>query len=333
MFAVSYNDGRYWVAEVIAVDVAALAGLLADRRYAECRTLSEELLRCDGLSAHAKAQASVALSRSLQALGAGQEALSPGELALHFGRESMDYDLVGSILCHLSSLCLENGLHKRGLTCLEDYFTFFHAYTEARDLEGWVLSRIAHVHQLSGRSTKALEYFARSYRWHEDMGAGPQLLEQHRADLIWQCLRLGHLDRAEALLQLSRSYLELAPNDIEARARYLNSAAYREFMTGQHGTALQLAAQVVHLRGVAPQHKAQGYLTLHLAARSRGLSCEAVAAGMLAKIQAGLAHRTDLESEVVRSLLQMQRGASVSCLEELAGSLAKLTEQAAGSSS
>lgn len=96
------------------MDVSYLAELLRAQRFGECEEAAGAMLRREGLAATEKAHAFLALSRSLVALHAHQEALAPAELAAYFAGETADYDLLGRTLCHLAAVCDENRLHKRG---------------------------------------------------------------------------------------------------------------------------------------------------------------------------------------------------------------------------
>jgi len=77
------------------VDVGALAALLDERRFGDCRDAALTLLRSSDLDDGARAQVFLALSCSLAALQSGQEALGPAELGVYLGRQAGDYDLVG----------------------------------------------------------------------------------------------------------------------------------------------------------------------------------------------------------------------------------------------
>jgi tetratricopeptide (TPR) repeat protein len=311
------------------VDVSTLATLLDERRFGECREAAESLLRTARLTDAERAQAFLALSYGLAALHDGQEALGPAELAVHFGHQSREYDITGHALCHLATLCYETRLYKRAVGCLDKYFQLFTLYKEARGLEGWVLAHMGLFHQAMGRGAKALEYFQKAYRWHLDQNTCPQQLDLYRGDLAWHLLRMGDVDQVEDLLARTRTYLTAAPNDLDARARYLNNAAYRCYLTGDYGGAVHSALQAVHMRGVSATRKAQAYLTLHYTAKARHMWKEARGLGTLARIQASVARRADLEEEATRALVQMQQGGGVPLMEELFRSLTLMEQQTA----
>lgn len=307
------------------MDVSTLAAMLEERRFADCRDLASELLRTRDLTNEEKAQVFLALSYSLSALHSGQEAISPAELAVYFSRQAGDYDLYGRALCHLSTLYHQSGLHKRAIGCLNDFFQHFGLYKRARALEGWVLSQLGLYYQAMGRGTRALEYFKQAYRWQQDSGAGPQSVEEQRGQLTWQYLKLGQLEQASQLLTESNAYLSQYPNDLDVRACYLNNRAYRCFLTGRYGAAIDSAVQVLNMRNVSAVRKAQACLTLHSTARAMGLSKEAMGLGTLTRIQANVAHRPDLEEEATRSMLHIQQQEGLPLMEELLRSLRQLT--------
>jgi tetratricopeptide (TPR) repeat protein len=292
-----------------------LANLLGAERFHEAREAAEVLLHRGGLNARELAQVYLALSHSLSALQAGQEAVGPAELAAHFARESAEYDLLGRALCHLASLCYDNRLYKRALSCLEAYFAHFTLCNRARALEGHVFHRTACCFQAMGRGLKALEYFEKAYRWHRQ--GEPPLLDQHRADLAWQCLRLGKVERAEELLAESENYLRSAPNDLDARARHCCNVAYRAYLVGNYSEALDAAIRTMGLKGATSLRKAHACLVLHYTARAMGLQREAQGVAVLARIQASVARRADLEEEINRSMLQVQPQAGLPLIEEL----------------
>ncbi|HYF93815.1 MAG TPA: hypothetical protein VD969_16505 [Symbiobacteriaceae bacterium] len=307
------------------MDVSTLAVMLGERRYGECRDAASQLLQARDLTEPEKAQVFLALSDSRYALHAGQEAIGPAELAVYFGRQGGDYDLVGRALCHLATLYHESGLQKRAVNCLDEFFQYFGLYTRARALEGWVLSQLGLYYQAMGRGGKALDYFKRAYAWHMATGATPQALEEQRGRLVWQYLKLGNLDEAGELLGLSGAYLKGAPNDLDARACYLNNLAYRYFLIGRYGTAIDSAVQALQVRNASALRKGQACLTLHYAAKAMGLIPEAMGLGTLARIQANVARRPDIEEEATRSMLHIQQYQGLPLMDELLRSLRQFT--------
>lgn len=305
------------------MNVGALAALLDERRFGDCRDAAWALLRSGELDDGARAQVFLALSCSLAALQSGQEALGPAELGVYFGRQSGDYDLVGRALCHLATLCHDAGLYKRGIACLDEYFQHFGLYLFAKSLEGWVLGRLGLLHQAMGRGPKALEYFRRAYQWHASGGASPQLVETQRGHLIWQLLKLGETGQAQELLRLSEAYLGRAPNDLEARACYLNNLGYCDYLDGKYAGAIDRCTEVLHMRSVPAAWKARACLTLHYTARAMGRVREAMGLGTLARIQANLAHQPHLEEEATRSMLHVQQHEGLPLMDELLRSLRK----------
>jgi tetratricopeptide (TPR) repeat protein len=303
------------------VDVGALASLLDERRFGECREAALGLLRTGNLSDASRAEVCLALSCSLAALQSGQEALGPAELGVYFGRQAGEYDLVGRALCHLGALCHESGLYKRGIAALDEYFQYFGLYLFAKSLEGKVLSRLGLLYQAMGRGPRALEYFRRAYQWHAAGGASPQLVEVQRGHLIWQLLKLGETGQARELLGLSEAYLGRAPNDLEARACYLNNLGYCDYLDGKYPAAIDRCIQVLHMRNLPAAWKARACLTLHYTARAMGRVREAVGLGTLARIQASLAHQAYLEEEATRALLHVQQHEGLPLMDELLRSL------------
>jgi tetratricopeptide (TPR) repeat protein len=286
------------------VDASYVVELLRAGRFGECKAAAGALLRQAGLTAADRAQANLVLSRSLAVLHAHQESLAPAELAAHFARETAAYDLLGHALAHLAAVCQDNRLHKRSASCLEEYFQHFTLYDQSRALEGWVFHLTARCHQALGHNDKAAEYYEKAYRWHR--GAHPQQWEQHRAELAWHCLRHGRVARVGELLTESESYLQAAPNDLDARGHYLANAAYHSFMLGDYRAAIDTAIRLMKTRGLAPLRRAQACLILHHSAKAMGMPREAMGIGVLARIQASLARRPDLEEEIIRSMLQLQ---------------------------
>lgn len=285
--------------------LAQLSDLLRQGHYTACREQAERLLFQGDLDPVGLAGTYLALSRSLSALCANQEALGPAELALHFARDCGESDLLGSAICHSAYVYCENRLYKRAVARLAEYFYYYSLYREARSLEGWVLYNMGVFYRAMGRGTKALEYYTKALRWQERERAEPQELERCRANLAWQALKLGQVELAEACMAGSAAYLELYPSDMDARARHWNNLAFHAYLTGAHRRAMELASQVVGLRGVSPLRKAYACLTLHYTARSLGKERVAVGMAVLARIQASVARRPDVEEEASRSLLQM----------------------------
>jgi tetratricopeptide (TPR) repeat protein len=312
------------------VDVGTLAALLDERRFGDCRDAATALLRTGELDDGARAQVFLALSCSLAALQSGQEALGPAELGVYFGREAGDYDLVARALCHLATLCHESGQHKRAIACLDEFFQYFGLYRMAKSLEGWVLGRLGLLYQAMGRGTKALEYFRRAYQWHLAADSSPQLIEVHRGNLTWQLLQLGATTEARELLAQSAAHLGRAPNDLEARACYLNNLGYSDYLSGNHRAAIDLCIQALHMRNVPAAWKARACLTLHYTARAMGRLREAMGLGTLARIQANLARQPHLAEEATRSMLHMQQHAGLPLMDELLRSLQAQTVLAAG---
>ncbi|HLN62668.1 MAG TPA: hypothetical protein VK464_14070 [Symbiobacteriaceae bacterium] len=296
---------------------SALGDLLSERRYGECRELAETILRRGSLTDGERGIVYLALSSSLAALHSNQEALGPGELAVYFSRCAGEHDLLGRALCHLAEVYHENGLYKRAVGCLDEYFLAFSLYNLARALEGRAFGQMAQSYQAMGRGPKALEYWRKAYRWHMDHRTDPQLVDLYRGKLVWQLLKLGQLEPVGALLGDSEAYLRQAPNDLEARARYLNNLAYQAYLTCRYGLAIDTAARVMGLRGARPVRKAQACLTLHYTARSLGLVREAVGFGLLGRIQASVARRPDLEDEATRALVHMHQRETLPSIDEL----------------
>lgn len=285
--------------------VNQLSDLLRQGHYTACRERAEQVLLQGDLDSLGLATTYLALSRSLSALGANQEALAPAELALHFARDCGENDLLGSAICHSAYVYGENRLYKRAVARLAEYFYYYSLYREARSLEGWVLYNMGVFYRAMGRGTKALEYYTKALHWHERERTAPHELERCRANLAWQALKLGQVDLAEDCMAGSAAYLEAHPHDLDARARHWNNLAFHAYMTGAHQRAMLHASQVVGLRGVSPLRKAYACLTLHYTARSLGKERVAVGMGVLARIQASVARRPDVEEEASRSLLQM----------------------------
>jgi hypothetical protein len=71
------------------------------------------------------------------------------------------------------------------------------------------------------------------------------------------------------------------------------------------------------IRGVSPPRKAQACLILHHTANAMGMGREAMGMGVLARIQASVARRPDLEEEVIRSMLRFQQQQGLPLMEEL----------------
>jgi hypothetical protein len=116
----------------------------------------------------------------------------------------------------------------------------------------------------------------------------------------------------------SEEYLVQYPNDLDARARHWNNLAFHAYMTGEYRRAMETAARIVGLRGATPLRKAYACLTLHYTARAMGKERVAMGMGVLARIQASVARRPDVEEEASRSLLQMlQQREGVPLMEDL----------------
>lgn len=301
-----------------AMEVGDLSALLRQRRFGECREGAERLLLQGGLTPVELAAVYLALSRSLSVLSGHQEALGPAELAMHYARSCGENDLLGRAICHSAYTYHENRLYKRAVARLAEYFYYYSLYKQARSLEGWVLYNMAVFYRAMGRGTKALEYYVKAYRWHVAEAPDPQQVERCRANLAWQYLKMGEVQPAEAYMEGSEEYLVQFPNDLDARARHWNTLAFHAYMTGAYFRAMETAARVVGLRGVTPLRKAYACLTLHYSARA--LRKERVAIGMavLARIQASVARRPDVEEEATRSLLQMlQQREGLPLMEDL----------------
>ncbi|HEY8346902.1 MAG TPA: hypothetical protein VIL07_06440 [Symbiobacteriaceae bacterium] len=303
------------------MEVADLAALLAARRYREARHAAENLLRRGDLTVLEQAQTYLSLSYSLAALHLNQEALGPAELAVHYSRMTPDYDLLGRALYHLAELCADLALHKRALACLEQYFRQMPLYQRARALEGRAFHLAAVCHRNMWRESKAAEYFRKAYQWHLSQGLPPDRVEPIRAELIWQWLRIGQLERAAPLLAQSQQYVAETPQDVRARISLCNNLAYKAYLESAHPTAAARAEEAVRIIGATAAQKACAYLTLHYTARATGRRSDAVAFGMLARMQAILARRIDLERELTRSLLSMQDHVSLPHVEALLQSL------------
>jgi tetratricopeptide (TPR) repeat protein len=299
------------------VDVRQLSGLLEEGRYAECRARAEALLHETALSDGDRARSFLALSYATTALHAGQEALGSAELAVHFSRASAEYDVTGHALCHLAFLSYENRLYKRAVQCLDEYFRYFDLYGEARKLEGWVLAHMGQYFHAMGRAPKALEYLDKAYRWHLEREALPAQVDQHRAEWLWHLLKAGRVEQARDLLAASNTYLCAYPNDIDARARYLNNRAYFHYLGGNHRAALEVALQALQVRGVSAARKAQACLTLHYAARAMHCWKEARGLATLARIHANVSRRPELEEEATRVLLHLQTDSGLPLMDEL----------------
>lgn len=300
------------------MDLAQLSQLLRQGRYAECREAAETQLVRGGLDDLGSALVYLALSRSLSALHANQEALGPAELAVHYARDGGDCDVLGRAICHSAYVYHENGLSKRAASRLAEYFHYYSFYTHARELEGWVFYNMAVFYRAMGRGTKALEYYEKAHRWHLSEGTHPQQVELCRANLAWQHLKMGEIESAEAYMEGSEDYLHQHPNDLDARARHWNNLAFHGYMTGEYRRAMETAARVVALRGVTPLRKAHACLTLHYTAKALGKERVAMGMGVLARIQASVARRPDVEEEATRSLLQMlQQKEGMPLMEDL----------------
>lgn len=300
------------------MQIVALSDLLRQGRFGECRAGAETLLLQGDLDPQGLGGVYLALSRSLSALYANQEALGPAELAVHYARQCGDNDLLGRAICHSAYVYHENRLYKRAVARLAEYFYYYSLYRYARSLEGWVLYNMAVFHRAMGRGTKALEYYVKAYRWHLSEGAEPQLVEKCRANLAWQHLKMGELEPAEVYMEGSEEYLIQFPNDLDARARHWNSLAFHAYMTGSYRRAMETAAHVVGLRGVTPLRKAYACMTLHYTARSLGKERVAIGMAVLARIQASVARRPDVEEEANRCLLQMlQQREGLPLMEDL----------------
>ena len=307
--------------------VHSLAELLQANRYRACKEAAEALLSRGALSAGEQAQVHLALSSCLAALQESQASLGPAEIAVHLAREAREYDLLGRASYHLAQVCHENRLHKRALSALDMYFHCFTLYRLSKGLEGRVFHLTALGHQALGRGGKALEYFRKALGWSVQHGEHPQIVETCRADLIWQLLRMGELEPTGRLLTESGAYFRLAPNDLEARARYLNNLAYRFCLQGDYPEAISHALLLIELRGIAPAHKAQACLTLQRSTQALGLTRESLGLGLLAKIQAAVARRSDIEEEAVRALLQLRQGEEPPMMESLVQNLNHLGKQ------
>lgn len=306
------------------METEALARLLEAGRYADCIQAAELLLRHRALPDAERARAFLAQSYALTALQASQEAMGQAELALYFSRTAAAYDVVAHALCHLAELCYAHQLYKRALQCLGEYFHYISLYTgESLGLEGWVLSRTGLVYQAMGRGPQALDYFEKAYRWYCGYSTCAQQLDQARSDLAWQLLKQGQPERAGELIQYSAEYLRSHPNDLDARARLLNNTAFRLFLLGDHSGAIDRAVQVVQMRGSSAHRKSQACLILHQAARAMGLWKEARGLGFLARIQADLSRRPELEQEAIRCLLHLHQGADVPFMEDLVRTVAQ----------
>lgn len=300
------------------MDLADLAALLEQGRFAECRAEAEALLCRGGLDRVGQAGAYLLLSRSLSRLQANQEALGPGELAVHYALTAGDNDLLGRAICHSAFAYGENRLYKQAIARLGEYFRYHSLYREARRLEGWVLFHLALYHQRMGRGSQAHSYYQKAYRWHLAAESAPAQVEQCRASLAWQSLRMGDLAQAAPLMEGSEAYLRQEPDDREARARHWNNRAYQAYLTGQYPRASEIAARVVALPGAAPVWKATACLTLHQTARALGQEEVAIGMAALARIHASVARRPDLEEEALRALVQMlQQQEGLPRMEEL----------------
>ncbi len=297
---------------------AGLADLLRQGKYADCRAHAETLLLRGGLDQVASVEVYLALSRSLSALHSNQEAIAPGELALHFARDCGQNDLLARAICHSAYVYYENRLYKRALARLAEYFYYYSLYKEARALEGWVLFNMAVFYRAMSRGSKALEYYTKAYRWHLQEGSSAQPLEKCRANLAWQYLKTGQIQEAEVYLEGSEEYLIHFPNDLDARARHWNNAAFHAYMTGAYRRAMELAARVMGMRGVTPIRKAYACLTLHYTARSLGKERVAIGMGVLARIQANVARRPDVVEEAEHCLVQiLQQREGLPLMEDL----------------
>lgn len=305
-----------------------LTVLLSEQRHSECLETAEQFLTKPDLPDVERAQAYLALSLSRAKLLHIQEAITPGELAAYFSRQSGAYDLLGRALCHLAVLYHETRLNQRAVGCLEQYFQFFTLYTRAKELEGWVLAYLGQCYQAEGRHPKALEYLGKAYRWHWYQVSSPQSLDEHRAEFIWQALQLGQVDEARPLLADSECYLCQAPNDLEARARYWNNVSYLHYLTYDYSAATKHALSVVHMSNIPALRRAQGCLTLHHIAKAMGRHKEALGWGALVRVQAHLARRPDLADEVTRSILHMQQVDGVPSIDELADAASQWTRRA-----
>ncbi|HWI65234.1 MAG TPA: hypothetical protein VNT75_25670 [Symbiobacteriaceae bacterium] len=294
---------------------------MEEHRFGDCRDAATELLRTADLTGGEKAQAFLALSYSLAALQSGQEAISPAELAVYFSREAGDYDLTGRALCHLAVLYGENGLGKRAVACLDEYFQLYGLYGRARALEGRVLAQLAQLCLAASQVQKAVAYGKRACQWYVDHDESPRAREEQRGRLTWLYLKAGQVEPAKELLAATQEYLREAPNDLEARACFLSNTAYRYYLIGAYTSAIDMAVQVLEMRGVAAVWRAQACLTLHYTARALGRTREALGFGTLARIQATVARRADLEQEAIRSMLHIGQKEGLPLMDELLRSL------------
>ncbi|MFZ5827641.1 MAG: hypothetical protein ACOY94_25335 [Bacillota bacterium] len=302
----------------MVMEIAHLSDLLREGRYGECREGAEALLLQGGLDRRGLAAVYLALSRSLSGASANQEALGPAELAVHYGRDCGDNDLLGRAICHSAYVYHENRLYKRAVARLAEYFYYYSLYVDARLLEGWVLYNMAVFYRAMGRGAKALEYYVKAYRWHLGEEAPPQQVEKCRANLAWQHLKMGEIGPAEACMEGSEEYLHRFPNDLDARSRHWNNLAFHAYMTGSYRRAMETAARVVGLRGATPLRKAYACMTLHHTARALGKERVAIGMAVLARIQASVARRPDVEEEASRSLLQiLQQREGLPLMEDL----------------
>lgn len=306
------------------MDANDLAGLLDEGRYAECRSAAEELLRHASLSDAERARAFLALSYCTVALHAGQESLGPAELAVHFSRQASDYEVAAHALCHLAFLCYEHRLYKRAAQCLEEYFQYLPLYSEAKTLEGWVLAHMGLFYQAMGRAPKALEFYEKAYEWHAERAVSAAQIDQHRAEWLWQLLKLGRVDEARDLLSASGAYLREHPNDLDARARYYNNKAYYHYLAGHYATALDIALQTMQVRGIAAVRKAQACLILHYTTRAMGLWKDARGLATLARIHANVSRRPELEEEATRALLHLQHDSGLPLMDDLFRNLSRM---------
>lgn len=310
------------------MDASELASLLDEGRYAEGRSAAEELLRHASLTDAERARAFLALSYCIAALHAGQESLGPAELAVHFSRQSSEYEVAAHALCHLAFLCYEHRLYKRATQCLEEYFQYFPHYGEAKTLEGWVLAHLGLFYQAMGRAPKAAEFYERAYRWHLEHAVSPAQVDQHRAEWLWQLLKLGRVDEAWELLSASGAYLREHPNDLDARARYYNNRAYYHYLSGHYTTALDIALQTMQVRGIAAIRKAQACLILHYTARAMNLWQDARGLATLARIHANVSRRPELEEEATRALLHLQHDSGLPLMDDLFRNLSRMARTA-----
>lgn len=297
--------------------VSRLLDMLKDEDYGPCRVEAEAMLHAGDLTPGDKAAVFHALSRSLCGLGFNQEALGPGELAVHFARETEQWDLLGRAICNLAFIYGLNRLYYAAVVRMEEYFDYLSRYDRSGSLVGWVYYNQAVFYREWGQMQRALECYEKAYQWSLAYETDPERTEKCRANLAWHCLRMGLCDRVSPLLSLSDRYLKERPDDRDAITRHWNNLAYQAYLQGDYERTVDIALATVRAAADLPVRRAYACLILHHTARALGMPKQAAGLAVLVRIQAFAARRPDIDEEVCRSVMQVQQQAGISLVEDL----------------